>query len=106
MGDSYEGGTKPNVSGSKVLPHHLRNSIVMTNPMELGQTMKTYKPAGSFRKNQMFQQQQMYGNQYGADPRVSTLIDDMDMQVPVKLTGNLLPHRMGSKDDLRRQLRE
>ncbi|KAL6943221.1 hypothetical protein ACO0RG_002211 [Hanseniaspora osmophila] len=105
MAESYEDGSKLG-PGSKVLPHHLRNSIVMTNPMELSQTMKTYKPAGSFRKNQMFQQQQMFGNQYGADPRVSTLIDDMDMQVPVKLTGNLLPHRMGSKDDLRRQLRE
>lgn len=95
---------------AQVLPHHLRQSVVMTNPMDLSQPT-LFKPAGSFRNlsaansrnNSMTSQHsvQQYRNQL-AHQRVSGILDDHDTFQPPSV-GGILPHS-GSQEDLRRQL--
>ena len=95
----------------KILPHHLRQSVVMTNPHELSQN-SVFKPAGSFsravsdsRSNSLMSNtntyQQHVQNAY-IKSRVSGLLDDNDFMHPPSM-GNILPHS-GSQEDLRKQL--
>lgn len=95
---------------SKVLPHHLRQSVVMTDPAQLSHST-LFKPAGSFRNmsaansrnNSMTSQHtiQQYQTQMALQ-RVSGILDEHDTVQPPRL-GGILPHN-GSQDDLRRQL--
>ncbi|SCU99348.1 LADA_0H19152g1_1 [Lachancea dasiensis] len=92
------------------LPHHLRQSVVMTNPADL-MFPKVYKPAGSFRNisaansrnNSLTSQNnvQQFQSQM-AHQRVSGILDDDDTMQPPRF-GGILPHN-GSNEDLRRQL--
>ncbi|QEU61550.1 Skg6/Tos2 [Kluyveromyces lactis] len=112
--DQASSNTAPsqiNSAGSKVLPHHLRQSVVMTNPNELSQN-NLFKPAGSFsravadsRSNSLMSntntyQQQLQDNYIKS--RVSGILDDTDVMHPPSM-GTILPHS-GSQDDLRKQL--
>ncbi|SCV00044.1 LAMI_0G02542g1_1 [Lachancea mirantina] len=96
--------------GSQVLPHHLRQSVVMTNPAELSHS-KLYKPAGSFRNysaansrnNSMTSQHTMQQHQAQlAHQRVSGILDDHDAYQRPNMSA-ILP-LSGSQDDLRKQL--
>lgn len=92
----------------QVLPHHLRQSIVMTNPSELSQPT-LYKPAGSFRNisaansrnNSMNSGYNTY-QQHLVQQRVSGILDEHDTLQPPSV-GGILPHS-GSQEDLRKQL--
>lgn len=98
-------------SNPKILPHHLRQSVVMTNSDELSQN-NFYKPAGSFsraisdsRSNSLMSN----GNGYHQHlqetyikSRVSGILDDTDVSHQTSM-GNILPHS-GSQGDLRKQL--
>ncbi|KAM3164196.1 Skg6p [Lachancea thermotolerans] len=97
-------------SQGQVLPHHLRQSVVMTNPAQLSHPT-LFKPAGSFRNfsaansrnNSMTSQHSVQQHQTQlAHQRVSGILDDHDTVQPPRL-GGILPHS-GSHDDLRRQL--
>ncbi|KAH7591622.1 Transmembrane alpha-helix domain [Nakaseomyces glabratus] len=85
------------------LPHHLRQSVVMTNPHDLSLST-THKPAGSFRKVHNAAQSPHLGvdPRYGNNTRVSGLLDDTDVVQPASV-GEILP-RHGNNDDLRKQL--
>ncbi|SCU88927.1 LAME_0E01640g1_1 [Lachancea meyersii CBS 8951] len=104
-------GTTPQSTGQNpILPHHLRQSVVMTNPAELA-FPKMHKPAGSFRNisaansrnNSMTSQHtfQQYQSQL-AHQRVSGILDDHDTFPPPRV-GGILPHS-GSHEELRKQL--
>ncbi|SCV02220.1 LANO_0F16072g1_1 [Lachancea nothofagi CBS 11611] len=108
--DSQSGIGQETTGHNQILPHHLRQSIVMTNPADLT-FAKLHKPAGSFRNisaansrnNSMTSQHsiQQYQSQL-AHQRVSGILDDHEVMHPPKM-GGILPHN-GSHDDLRRQL--
>lgn len=108
---TYNNSAQSISSGAKVLPHHLRQSVVMTNPHQLSQNT-LYKPAGSFsrvisdsRSNSLMSNANTY-QQHLQDTyiksRVSGILDDSDVMHAPSM-GNILPHS-GSQDDLRRQL--
>lgn len=82
------------------LPHHLRQSIVMTNPSELSRQM-TFKPAGSLRTqtNLNVPRSNTISNN---KMRVSGLLDDNDVVQPPSM-GEILPVN-ANNDQLRKQL--
>lgn len=100
-------------SGGALLPHQMRQSVVMTNPSSLS-TNRRFKPAGSIRNYtnpNMFQPQVPANNNlYTSDhqqhqfyqSRVSGLLDAEDVLQPPSV-GRILPSS-GSNDDLRKQL--
>ncbi|KAL3233063.1 Protein TOS2 [Nakaseomyces bracarensis] len=95
-----------NAQTSVPLPHHLRQSVVMTNPHDLS-LPTTHKPAGSFRNIHKLTTNQsshlgVDSDRYGNKTRVSGLLDDTDVVQPASV-GEILP-RHGNNDDLRKQL--
>ncbi|ODV74418.1 SKG6-domain-containing protein [Cyberlindnera jadinii NRRL Y-1542] len=74
-------------------PHHIRQSIVMVNPVEIGK-QKLYRPAGSF-------QQQM--NSANSSRAASLTSQSYAPPPPANVTSTDLP-RSGSQADLRKQL--
>lgn len=95
-----------NAAASVPLPHHLRQSVVMTNPHDLSLST-TRKPAGSFRNIHKLATGQsphlgVDSDRYGNKTRVSGLLDDTDVVQPASV-GEILP-RHGNNDDLRKQL--
>lgn len=87
-----------------LMPHQMRQSIVMTNPSSLSQSNR-YKPAGSLR-NISNPNSVNSGNNLQVptmnNSRVSGLLNAEDTLQPPSV-GQILPHS-GSSEDLRRQL--
>ncbi|AGO11647.1 AaceriADL132Wp [[Ashbya] aceris (nom. inval.)] len=92
---------------SKILPHHLRQSVVMTHPMMLGQKA-VFKPAGSFRQvsnersNSLNSQGKPNLSNWQANSRVSGLLEFSDTMQPASV-GIVLPSAR-SQNDLRKEL--
>ena len=92
---------------SRILPHHLRQSVVMTHPMMLGQK-PVFKPAGSFRQvsndrsNSLSSQGKANASNWQANSRVSGLLELSDTMQPASV-GIVLPSAR-SQNDLRKEL--
>ncbi|GMF51848.1 unnamed protein product [[Candida] boidinii] len=110
--------TQENPSNTNApLPHHMRDSIVMLNPVEIGKA-KTYKPAGSFvaateqaRKGSAGSPSIVGAPNFGGDS-VASLTSPTTPVMPFGITDgfnnphsaeNLIPHS-GSQADLRRYM--
>ncbi|CCK67853.1 Tos2p KNAG_0A01640 [Huiozyma naganishii CBS 8797] len=84
-------------SNEPLLPHHLRQSVVMINPHDLTR-QRTYKPAGSFRKGRKYlpPTAQNLTVEHRAEMRVSGLLDDNDTVQPLSV-GEILPMKSKPK---------
>ena len=82
-------------------PHHLRKSIVMTDPNVLSKD-RTFKPAGSVRIIQEHANTQLAESASDNPMRVSELLDSADM-AHTGSVGGILPVS-NSNDGLRREL--
>jgi hypothetical protein len=77
------------------LPHHIRQSIVMVNPVEIGK-QKIYRPAGSFSQ---YQQQSANSSRNGSMTSASVAYSQQEQQ-----EGNDYLPKSGSQADLRKHL--